>query len=98
MANLHSEIVGKGTGYVDGFDEATDQVEFTISSDETQLYDLSIIYAGIYGDKFTSVVLNGGSTTEVSLPETTEFTTISAGQVLLNSGSTTIALVNDWGW
>ncbi|KAJ3569176.1 hypothetical protein NPX13_g6172 [Xylaria arbuscula] len=86
-----------GTGYVGGFDEAADTITFTINSDSAQLYDLSIRYAGIYGAKVTTVVLNGGARTDVSLDETTEFTTASGGQILLNEGDNTIDIVSNWG-
>ncbi|KAK4041448.1 mannan endo-1,4-beta-mannosidase [Parachaetomium inaequale] len=87
-----------GKGYVTGFDEATDKVTFTVTSDTSKLYDLSIRVAAIYGDKRTSVVLNGGATSEVAFPAGTTWTTVAAGQVLLNAGSNTIDLVSNWGW
>ncbi|KAI1313515.1 carbohydrate-binding module family 35 [Xylaria venustula] len=87
-----------GTGYVDGFDNAADKITFNINSDSAQLYDLSIRYAGIYGAKVTTVVLNGGESTDVSLSETSEFTTVSGGQVLLNEGPNTIDIVSNWGY
>lgn len=87
-----------GTGYVESFDESTDQVTFTITSAETKLYDLGIIYMGPYGAKYTRVSLNGGAGSDVSLPETTAWTTVSAGQVLLNAGTNTISLQTNWGW
>ncbi|KAK3399502.1 glycosyl hydrolase family 26-domain-containing protein [Sordaria brevicollis] len=87
-----------GTGYVGGFDTSTDKITFTVSSPTTRLYDLSIRYAGIYGDKKTTVVLNSGASTEVSLPSTDSWSTVSAGQVLLNEGENTLEVVNNWGW
>ncbi|KAI1284000.1 carbohydrate-binding module family 35 [Xylaria sp. FL0933] len=87
-----------GTGYVDGFDDAADKITFTISSDSAKLYDLSIRYAGPYGAKVTTVVLNGGARTDVSLAQTSEFTTVSGGQILLNEGANTIDIVNNWGY
>ena len=86
-----------GTGYVGGFDDAADTITFTINSDSVQLYDLSIRYAGIYGAKVTTVVLNGGARTDVSLAETVDFTTASGGQILLNEGANTIDIVSNWG-
>jgi mannan endo-1,4-beta-mannosidase len=87
-----------GTGYVGGFDEAADNITFTIHSDTTKLYDLSIRYAGIYGSKVTTVVLNGGARSDVSLAQTSEFSTAAGGQLLLNEGSNTIEILNNWGW
>lgn len=87
-----------GTGYVGGFDTSTDKITFTIPSSSTKLYDLSIRYAGIYGDKKTTVILNSGASTEVSLPSTDFFSTVSGGQILLNEGTNTLEIVNNWGW
>ncbi|KAI1171894.1 carbohydrate-binding module family 35 [Nemania sp. FL0916] len=87
-----------GAGYVGGFDEAADNITFTVTSDSTRLYDLSIRYAGIYGAKVTTVVLNGGARTDVSLAETSEFATVEGGQLLLNEGENTIEILDNWGW
>ncbi|ORY70463.1 GH26 endo-beta-1,4-mannanase [Pseudomassariella vexata] len=87
-----------GTGYVTGFDEATDKLTFHVESSGQALYDLSIRYAGIYGEKRTSVVLNNGSTSEVLFPATDVFATVSGGQVLLEEGDNTIDFVTNWGW
>ncbi|KAK3311839.1 glycoside hydrolase superfamily [Apodospora peruviana] len=87
-----------GSGYVAGFDEGTDKITFSIPSNATKLYDLTIRYAGIYGEKRTSVVLNSGANTEVLFPATEAFTSVSAGQVLLNEGTNTLEIVNNWGW
>ncbi|OSS47581.1 hypothetical protein B5807_07252 [Epicoccum nigrum] len=87
-----------GTGYVEGFDEGTDKITFTVPATSSQLYDLKLVYNGPYGDKFTYVVLNGAGGSQVSLPATTAWTTVAAGQVLLNAGSNTIEIQNNWGW
>ncbi|KAJ4363046.1 hypothetical protein N0V83_010164 [Neocucurbitaria cava] len=71
-----------GSGYVEGFDEAADKITFSVSVNASSLYDLSIIYNGPYGDKYTQVVLNSAG----------------GGQVLLNTGSNTIEIQNNWGW
>lgn len=87
-----------GTGYVTGFDEATDKIIFNVPSAEEKLYDLSIRYAGIYGEKRTSVTLNGGISFEVPFEATEAFATASGGQVLLSEGENTIELTSNWGW
>jgi mannan endo-1,4-beta-mannosidase len=57
-----------------------------------------LTYNGPYGDKFTYVVLNNAGGSQVSLPATTTWTTVSAGQVLLTAGTNTIEIQNNWGW
>ena len=87
-----------GTGYVEGFDEGTDKITFSVPATASQLYDLKLVYSGPNGDKYTYVVLNGAGGSQVSLPSTTTWTTVSAGQVLLNAGNNTIEIQNNWGW
>ncbi|KAK5655077.1 hypothetical protein OQA88_5976 [Cercophora sp. LCS_1] len=87
-----------GTGYVTGFDEGSDKITFTIPSASTRLYDLTIRVAAIYGEKRTTVILNGGAASEVYFPSSTTWADISAGQVLLNEGDNTLEIVNNWGW
>ncbi|KAK0614692.1 glycosyl hydrolase family 26-domain-containing protein [Immersiella caudata] len=87
-----------GTGYVNGFDTGTDKVSFKVNSDSIKLYDLTIRVAAIYGEKRTSVVLNGGASSEVYFPASQSFSNIAAGQVLLEAGANTIDIVSNWGW
>ena len=44
------------------------------------------------------MVLNSAGGSQVSLPATTAWTTVSAGQVLLNAGSNTIQIQSNWGY
>ncbi|KAF2271452.1 mannan endo-1,4-beta-mannosidase-like protein [Westerdykella ornata] len=87
-----------GHGYVEGFDEASDSIIFSVNSTSTELFDLEIVYNGPYGDKYTTVVLNGAGGSQVPLPATTEWKSVPVGQVLLNAGINTIELENNWGW
>ncbi|KAK6529988.1 hypothetical protein TWF694_003364 [Orbilia ellipsospora] len=87
-----------GTGYVENFDTSGDEIKFTVTSSTQALYDLKIVYNGPYGDKYTTVVLNSNGGGQVFLPATTTWTTVAAGQVLLNAGSNTIEIQNNWGW
>lgn len=91
-------IVRSGTGYVTGFEDATDKVTFTIDSETTQLYDLSIRAAAIYGEKRTTVILNGGASSEVLFPAADTWADIAGGQLLLNAGDNTVEIVSNWGW
>lgn len=42
--------------------------------------------------------MNSAGGSQVSLPSTTTWTTVSAGQVLLAAGANTIEIQNNWGW
>ncbi|CRK24783.1 hypothetical protein BN1708_003901 [Verticillium longisporum] len=94
-----TELAGfTGTGYVTGFEGPNDKLTFTVTSAKQGLYDLTIRYAGIYGNKYTNIVLNNGGTEQVYLPETTDFQNAAGGQVLLNAGDNTIDILTHWGW
>jgi mannan endo-1,4-beta-mannosidase len=83
---------------VTGFEDAADKLTFTIDSEATQLYDLSIRVAAIYGEKRTSVILNGGASSEVLFPAADDWADIAGGQLLLNAGDNTVDIVTNWGW
>jgi mannan endo-1,4-beta-mannosidase len=59
---------------------------------------LSIRYAGIYGEKTTTVAFNGESSNNVLLPATDNFTSVSGGQALLSAGANVIEIQSNWGW
>ncbi|KAK1711797.1 family 26 glycosyl hydrolase [Colletotrichum lupini] len=89
-----------GTGYVTGFEDVTDKVTINLDcqGEGQKLFDLNIRYAGIYGEKRTNVILNGGAASEVLLAATETWANVSAGQVLLNEGNNTLDIVTHWGW
>nr|AXG24385.1 endo-1,4-beta-mannanase [Westerdykella sp.] len=87
-----------GRGYVQGFDDASKSITFTVNSSSSALYDLQIVYSAPSGEKYTTVVLNGGGGSQIHLPETSGWNTVPAGQVLLNSGSNKLEIQSNWGW
>ncbi|KAK2053947.1 family 26 glycosyl hydrolase [Colletotrichum caudatum] len=89
-----------GTGYVTGFEDASDKLTFNVDcpGQGRKLFDLSIRYAAVYGEKRTSVVLNGGAASEVPLAAGQTWADAKAGQVLLGEGNNTIDIVSNWGW
>ncbi|KAK1963205.1 family 26 glycosyl hydrolase [Colletotrichum sublineola] len=89
-----------GTGYVTGFDDAADKLTINVDcqGQGQKLFDLSIRYAAIYGEKRASVVFNGGAASEVLLTAGQTWANANAGQVLLNEGNNTIDIVSNWGW
>jgi len=48
-----------GTGFVQGFDTDGDKVTITVTSSTQALYDVVIRYAAIYGEKQTTLSVNG---------------------------------------
>ncbi|UVI29764.1 glycosyl hydrolase [Paenibacillus spongiae] len=87
-----------GTGYVTGFDSETDSVTITVNAPATALYELTVRYHSPFGDKNTSLVLNGMPAGELTLKGSVGFADASGGKILLNAGSNTIGIVNNWGW
>lgn len=87
-----------GTGYVAGFDAAEDSVRITVPDSPGGLHDLTLHYRAPYGEKVTSLRLNGEGAGDVTLPATDSFSTVPAGRVLLEEGDNTITIVNNWGW
>lgn len=81
-----------------GFDEATDKLTWSVVGNSTTLYDVTLRYAGPNGEKTTTIVLNGGASSDVVLPATEGFVDIAAGQLLLEQGTNTIDIVSNWGW
>jgi mannan endo-1,4-beta-mannosidase len=98
-----SSVAGfSGTGYVEGFDAATDKLTFSLYSKTQTLYDVILGYAGVYGGKQTTMSVNGAGGGEIVLLDTSTaaspWANATAGQVLLNAGNNTISFSNDWGW
>lgn len=87
-----------GSGYVAGFAAAADTISFAINSLTPGSYDISVVYSAQYGDKFTSLTVNGVSS-ELAITNTTTSTwaTSQVGRFTL-AASNTISLASDWGW
>jgi len=63
-------------------------------------YDLSVKYSAQYGDKFTTVSVNGGAGSEVAITNVTTSTWASSpiGTFALTASTNTVKFSNDWGW
>ncbi|KAK6591347.1 glycosyl hydrolase family 26 [Botrytis cinerea] len=90
-----------GSGFVQGFDAATDSVTITFQSAKQALYDVVIQYASTSGEKQTTMSLNDSGGSGIVLAATSEespWANATAGQVLLNAGTNTITFTSNWGW
>ncbi len=97
-AEVLSEQSGySGKGYV-FLKDNTDTVSVTVTAPETGMYDLSIGYAAVYGDKVQGLEINGVSQGNVSYPEGTTFEEVKFGTVKLNKGDNEVTIVGSWGW
>jgi hypothetical protein len=89
-----------GSGYVDGFDNSADRITFTVNAPSAGAYPLVIRYSGPYGEKFQTLLVNGTqvSACAVQFPSNANWADKSYGNVTLNAGSNTIAIVSCYGW
>ncbi|KAH7923508.1 glycoside hydrolase family 26 protein [Leucogyrophana mollusca] len=86
-----------GTGYVSGFSATADSVTVSTDVAAAGLYDLTVAYLSLYGEKKAYLTLNGSPSGELDLTSTT-WANVSAGQVLLNAGTNTVGIQDDWGY
>lgn len=87
-----------GTGYVTGFDKATDKVTFNFSWEKAGIYQLYIGFASPNGDKKNYVIVNGQTLGEVLFASTSKFKELDAGKIYLTNGANSIAIAHSWGW
>jgi len=87
-----------GTGYVTGFDNASDKVTVTVNIPASDLYKVMVRYLGVSGEKYQNLAINGGYSTPVHFPASDTFSYADAGNYLLEQGSNTLALSKNWGW
>ncbi|MBD3921305.1 hypothetical protein H8B09_21230 [Paenibacillus sp. PR3] len=85
-----------GTGYA--FMMGSGSITLMYNAASAGLYDLAVGYRAPYGYKETNMLLNGQPSSAVKLPETADFTEISAGKLLLHEGENTISFEPFWGW
>jgi hypothetical protein len=96
-----TEVAGfSGTGYVTNWVSADAVLTFSVAGLVAGKYDITILYSAPYGNKYTSVSVNGASSVEAYLGNvtTTTWTTSLAGSFALTAGTNTVAFSNDWGY
>ncbi|WP_074106680.1 glycosyl hydrolase [Paenibacillus helianthi] len=92
------ETQGKGySGQGYAAFQQSGSLSFTYKAPSAGMYNLLIGYSAPNGEKKTSMIVNG-QTSEISLPEQTGFSEISAGKALLKEGDNTIEFSANWGW
>ena len=85
-----------GTGYVTGFDNDGDNVEFVFEA-EKGLYELTIGFATPYGEKGYDLYINGSKSTG-KFVAANKFSEHAAGKISLNQGENSIKIGKGWGW
>ncbi|KFZ11301.1 hypothetical protein V501_04838 [Pseudogymnoascus sp. VKM F-4519 (FW-2642)] len=100
-AVIASDLPGfSGTGYVTDFIDDTAKLTINVGGLDAGDYEVKVLYNAQYGDKFTTLTVNGGSSTEVALPNvtTTTWQTATAGVFTFTAGTNTVAFARDWGY
>lgn len=87
-----------GASYAWGFDNATDNVTFTFQAPSAGLYELSVIFVSPYGDKKTTLQVNGQTSEQDFRNTNGSFSTLLVGKVPLNAGQNTISFTHNWGY
>jgi len=87
-----------GTGYITGFDNSSDYVEVSVQIPTSGIYEIQLRYAAPYGYKENYLYINGQLQATIPFPASTNFTTTSAGEIFLSSGTNKIKIQSYWGW
>lgn len=87
-----------GDGYVTGFDAEGDTLTITVDAPSEAIYEFRVGYNSPNGEKVTQLSLNGNPFGDVKLLQTTAFTEINAGKLLLNEGPNQVTFTSFWGW
>lgn len=88
-----------GTGYVANW-LATETLTFSVTGLTAGSYDIAIIYSAQFGNKVTQITVNGGSTSDIAITNTTGpvWATAKAGSYALTAATNTVRLDAFWGY
>lgn len=87
-----------GDGYVSGFDNEGDKVEFVFDWEQSGSFQLYINYAATSGNKNNYVIVNGDNLGDLLFPASNSFKELDAGKIFLVEGENTISIEKSWGW
>ena len=87
-----------GSGYVSGFDNGNDYVEVSVNVPSGGNYHINTQYASEYGEKKTTLYVNGSNRGEKTLKQSYNFTDAYLDTVYLKAGNNKIKLQSNWGY
>lgn len=93
----HENPDGTGRGWVTGFVQAGDVIDFTVNAPAAGDYRLELTYAAD-GDKHVPVYVGNNLLGSRRLPKTNGFETRPFGRVPLRAGDNTLRIGTDWGY
>ncbi|MBQ6563681.1 MAG: beta-mannosidase [Clostridia bacterium] len=98
-AQGHVRVVSSGErSWVEGFQEAGDQVELTIQIDESGMYDIAVLLASADGGHKENPLLVDGQRAAGCGVEGKEFQKVLLSYIYLTKGEHTLGLGTSWGW
>lgn len=98
---IASDVAGfSGTGYVTNWINSNDTLTLSLTGLTAGSYDITILYSAPYGDKYTSMSVNGASAVQPFFGNstTTTWTTSLAGSFTLTAGTNTVVFTDNWGY
>ncbi|MDR1686998.1 MAG: beta-mannosidase [Clostridiales bacterium] len=98
-ARIESSLAGfTGSGYVTGFENNNDSLEFTINIEEAGFFDLNFITSsGNHGYKENIIAINGSNVGKVNVLSET-FTDSMLKRIYFEKGQSKIKFIKEWGW
>lgn len=88
-----------GTGHIDGASFGNgDQITMTVNLPAAGNYNLRIRYAGVFGEKFQNVYVNGTLVGSIRFRASSGWTNVDVPNLSLIQGNNTVRIVGDYGW
>ncbi len=84
--------------WMEGFQEAGDQVEMTVQISQSGMYDISVILASADGGHKENPLLIDGERVASCVAEGKEFQTSKLSYIYLTEGEHTLGIGTSWGW
>ena len=85
-------------GWTEGFTNANDHVEMTVTIRQAGMYDISVIQASADGNHKENPLLLDGERVANSVAEGKTFQTSTLNNIFLTAGEHTLGLGTGWGW
>lgn len=96
--SMKTDISGyTGEGYLAGFESADDSCSFTVEIPAGGSYDITVVSAGIGGEKTNRIGVDGEVVGSFVTP-TEEFSEAVLQRIYLDAGTHVISIQTDWGW
>jgi mannan endo-1,4-beta-mannosidase len=89
---------GSSGKFVTGFDNAGDKLTITVNVAVSGVYNVVVRYRSAFGDKTNDIYVNGIFSTAAVFTTSADFTDLNPVGIILNAGSNTLEIRNNWGY